>query len=69
MTRLRCPHCWSNGIPAYCVTCNREMCEECISYGDAGQVCGLCRSREEGYKRWQESAFEGEFDEWYDSNG
>jgi hypothetical protein len=64
-----CPHCYAVAIPAYCGSCNREMCEECISYGDAGKVCGLCRDREEGRKRWEASGSLMEFEEWYDKNG
>lgn len=44
------------------------MCEDCISFGDAGPVCGLCKDREDGYHRWQAMGQPGEFDEWYDVN-
>jgi hypothetical protein len=67
----RCPHCYSFAAYVACVTCNRDMCEDCISYGEAGKVCGLCRDREGGYRRWQAYRSNGgtlDFDEWYDKN-
>lgn len=42
----RCPHCGAKATPASCVTCTWEMCEDCISHGNAGKVCGLCLDRE-----------------------
>lgn len=44
--KQRCPHCHSDAPLVDCATCTRTMCEDCISYGDAGKVCGLCRDRE-----------------------
>ena len=41
-----CPHCHSKAPHVACVTCQREMCEDCIHYGEAGKVCGLCLDRE-----------------------
>ena len=71
-TKTRCPHCQSSAARAACVTCNRDMCEDCISFGDAGKVCGLCRDREVGHWRWAHATAIGQttlpFDEWYDIN-
>jgi hypothetical protein len=44
------------------------MCEDCISFGDAGKMCGLCKDREDGYKRYLKSGSKMPFDEWYDKN-
>lgn len=44
--RWSCPHCHSNAPKKCCVTCTREMCEECISHDPSvGTVCGLCYDR------------------------
>lgn len=73
----RCPHCRARSYAVACVTCNRDMCEDCISFGDAGKVCGLCKDREDGRKRYdrlcvglnQEQVERlPDFDEWYDVN-
>jgi hypothetical protein len=37
-----CPHCHAASTPVSCVRCQRQMCEDCISYHSAGKVCGLC---------------------------
>jgi hypothetical protein len=68
MDSRQCPHCHSRAKSAHCTTCMRVMCEDCISFGDAGPVCGLCKDREDGYHRWQAVGQPGEFDEWYDIN-
>jgi hypothetical protein len=73
--RKRCPHCSSRETLVDCVSCNREMCEGCISFGDVGKVCGLCYDREQVKKRYEKYAdtYQGspplKFDEWYDING
>lgn len=69
----RCPHCMSKASKVYCIVCNREMCDDCISIDNRGGVCGLCYDREEGRKRWEYLKAQGlttlDFDEWYDGNG
>ena len=45
--KRRCPHCYAASPHVACTTCNRDMCEDCISYGLVGKVCGLCKDREE----------------------
>ena len=70
----RCPHCDSRDLPVDCVTCNREMCEGCISYGEAGKVCGLCKDREDAVQRYKRYVAVVKinplpFDEWYDKHG
>lgn len=74
--RKRCPHCSSRETLVNCVTCNREMCEGCISFGDAGKMCGLCDDREQNHKRYEKyvASYKSltpplDFDEWYDING
>lgn len=67
-TRQNCDHCHSKATHVSCVTCNRDMCEDCISYGDAGKVCGMCQDREDDYKRWERAGSPGDFDEWYDNH-
>jgi hypothetical protein len=68
----RCGHCYSAAKHVACTTCNRDMCEDCISYGDAGLVCGLCYDREAGRYRYDALVYAGRnlppFDEWYDRN-
>ncbi len=68
----RCPHCHTRSTSVSCVTCNREMCEECVSIGDVGKVCGLCKDRETALKRYERKCLEGKpmptFDDWYDEN-
>lgn len=68
----RCGHCYSREMHVAFAVTDREMCEDCISYGDAGKMCGLCKDREDGLKRWQRLADKGAttlpFDEWYDVN-
>ena len=44
--RQTCPHCHSTAPLVQCCTCTREMCEDCISYGQAGKMCGLCLDSE-----------------------
>lgn len=63
-----CPHCHSRAARAKCAICNREMCEDCISYGDMGPMCGLCKDREDAWKRYEASGSTLPFDEWYDTN-
>lgn len=69
---IRCPHCHSRATIVHCVTCNREMCEDCISYGDEGKVCGLCKDREDSQKRYdrlpQKVRDSISYDDWYDQN-
>jgi hypothetical protein len=74
MTRgpRRCPHCHGRAGRVHCVTCNREMCEDCVSYGEAGPACGLCRDREEASSRYALYKAGGgllAFDDWYDGGG
>lgn len=41
-----CPHCFARAKAAYCTTCTREMCEQCISHHPSvGPMCGLCLDR------------------------
>lgn len=68
-TRRRCGHCHGSAPAVACATCNRAMCADCVSYGDAGKVCGLCRDREVGRARWAASGSPLDFDEWYDQHG
>lgn len=69
MPKSRCDHCGSTAPQVACAVCNRDMCESCIRYGDAGKMCGLCKDREDGVKRWVASGELGSFEEWYDKNG
>lgn len=64
----RCPHCRSTAQHVACAKCSRDMCEDCISLGELGPTCGLCKDREDGYKRWLAAGSPGSFDEWYDKN-
>lgn len=70
-TKRQCDNCGCRSNVS-CVTCNRSMCEGCISYGNAGKVCGLCKDREDGRKRYDRLQAGGsnldDFDEWYDAN-
>lgn len=63
-----CPHCRSYAPRAYCKKCNREMCSECISLGNLGPTCGLCKHREDGYRSWQMAGSPGTFDDWYEGH-
>jgi hypothetical protein len=67
-TSRYCPHCRSTAARAHCVKCNREMCKNCISLGNLGDTCGLCKDREDGYRDWQAVGSPGDFDDWYDAN-
>ncbi len=55
-----------------CVTCNRNICGDCYHCGEAGNVCGLCRDRELGRKRYDSLCLTGKpmpsFEDWYDAN-
>ncbi len=68
----RCEHCRSRALHVACVTCQRSMCEDCISFGNAGKVCGLCKDREEGWARYNHLLSQNRtlppFDDWYDVN-
>jgi hypothetical protein len=68
----RCPHCCGRAAAVACVSCGGEMCEDCVSYGDAGKVCGLCRDREEAASMYADYVAGGgtlAFDDWYDREG
>lgn len=42
----RCSHCHAKSKHVACTTCNRDMCDECISDDpEVGPVCGLCYDR------------------------
>lgn len=41
----RCPHCHSRAKLIECISCTRDMCEDCISYDARGPICGLCYDR------------------------
>lgn len=70
MSDSRCPHCWqSSARRCHCEVCNREMCEDCISYGSMGEMCGLCKDREDARRAYRQSGSRQPFDEWYDQNG
>lgn len=74
VNRNRCKHCGSSALHAACVVCNRDMCEDCISYGDAGKMCGMCIDREDSLHRYRQyvkvvGVNPLSFDEWYDKHG
>ena len=66
--KQRCPHCRSMAAHVACVKCNRDMCEDCISFGEVGKVCGICKDRKDGRRRWLRAGSPGDFDDWYDDN-
>jgi hypothetical protein len=68
MSERYCPHCRSRAPRVSCKKCNREMCQGCISAGNLGPTCGLCKDREDGYRSWQAAGKPSAFDDWYDQN-
>lgn len=72
--KTRCVHCFSSAKHAGCVVCNRDMCEDCVSLDERGNVCGLCYDRHTAQTQYEEYRklvrnnpldFEG----WYDKHG